>query len=195
MAVKRSMKKAKAAPITRAFKRKGPDYTKVKSLKEIPLNNDSFPLIEDPNKAEINMDEVDDSVDLNDDGKSDDGSYESAEPVKRSIKRAPSQAVTSLDEVLDPMVDAADAEVDFMEAPLTPKQQAEKDALEGANAAATAGNLALPERQSIADRVRGFQERNKSKASYQEFMALSPEERAVILDEEQKASKAKRRNK
>jgi len=118
-----------------------------------------------------------------------------AAPIKRSIKRAPAEAVTILDEQLPPAVDATSAEQDFMEAPLTPEQQAEKDALEGSNAAAMVSNNSLEVRQSIADRVRGFQERNKSKASYQEFMALSPEERAVILDEEQKASKAKRGNK
>jgi len=118
-----------------------------------------------------------------------------AAPIKRSIKRAPAEAVTILDEQVPPAVDPTSAEQDFMEAPLTPEQQAEKDALEGSNAAAMVSNNSLEVRQSIADRVRGFQERNKSKAAYNEFMALSPEERAVILDEEQRASKAKRGNK
>ena len=117
-----------------------------------------------------------------------------AAPVKRSIKRAPAQTDVAIDE-LPPMVTPEDIMNAGDEAPLTPEQQAEKDALEGSNAAARASNNSLEVRQSIADKVRGFQERNKSKAAYNEFMALSPEERAVILDEEQRASKAKRGNK
>ena len=145
MAVKRSMKKAKAAPIKRSIKRASP---------------------------------VDEFIDA-DVGKAEMADIKAQEEVEAEI------GIESPDDDMR----------DFHQAPLRPEQQAEKDALEGSNAAAEASNNSLEVRQSIADKVRGFQERNKSKAAYNEFMALSPEERAVILDEEQRASKAKRGNK
>lgn len=145
MAVKRSMKKTKAAPIKRSIKRASP---------------------------------VDEFIDA-DVGKAEMADIKAQEEVEAEI------GIESPDDDMG----------GFHQAPLRPEQQAEKDALEGSNAAARASNNSLEVRQSIADKVRGFQERNKSKAAYNEFMALSPEERAVILDEEQRASKAKRGNK
>ncbi len=113
-------------------------------------------------------------------------------PIKREIKRAPSKAVTNMDEEMDldesalePMVDATSAEQDFMEAPLTPEQQAEKDAMDGGNAAASANNATIPERKALATSAQSF----KSSASYAEFMALPPEERRKLIDEDQTEQK------
>lgn len=114
-----------------------------------------------------------------------------AAPIKRSIKRAPSAAVTVLDaDLMDEvpaMVDPTAAEVDFTEAPLTPEQQAEKDTLEGANAAAVANNTTLPVQESVQMTAQKF----KDTVAFKEFMALPLNERRKLIDEDQEAQKAK----
>lgn len=111
-------------------------------------------------------------------------------PIKRSIKRAPTSATTILDPELGelpPMVDALSAEEDFREAPLTPAQQAEKDAMEGANAAATANNTTLPEQRSVEMNANAF----RNTVSYKELMALPIEERRKLIEADQADQKSK----
>jgi len=142
MAVKRSMKKAKAAPIKRSIKRASP---------------------------------VDEFIDANA------GEAEMADIV----------AQEEVDAGMDTEI-PADAMEDFQEAPLTPEQQAEKDSMEGSNAAARAGNPNVPTMKSIQKTVNNFIAKSKREASYAEFMKLSPDERDAVVLAEQEEIKARR---
>lgn len=135
------------------------------------------------------------------------------EPVKRAMKRAPAQAGFVdgvLDRSADPgftaqaadmtdpsnafnnaalenVVDPTSAEEDFQTAPLTPSQQAEKDALEGSNAAAKANNTTLSNQASVQRTARMF----KDTVAYKELMSLPLEERRKLIEEDQAAQKKK----
>jgi len=102
-----------------------------------------------------------------------------AAPIKRSIKRAPAQTDVAIDE-LPPMVTPEDIMNAGDEAPLTPEQQAEKDALEGSNAAAVANNTTLPAQAQVQMTAQKF----KDTVAFKEFMALPIEERKKLIAED-----------
>lgn len=117
------------------------------------------------------------------------------EPIKRQIKRAPAAPA----EVLPDPADVVDAEVppaatpaalqdDFIEAPLTPEQQAENDAIDGHNAAADAINAVIPETNKLNKTLEKF----KRSQEYKDLMALPIEERRKIIDADQEELKAKK---
>ena len=89
------------------------------------------------------------------------------EPVKRAVKRTPATAVDAfVDETVgemdlsavEPNLDPTAVEVDFTEAPLTPDQIAERDALAGSNAAAAANNTTIPQQQAVQRSAQNFKD-------------------------------------
>lgn len=118
------------------------------------------------------------------------------EPVKRAVKRTPATAVDAfVDETVgemdlsavEPNLDPTAVEVDFAEAPLTPDQIAERDALAGSNAAAAANNTTIPQQQAVQRSAQNF----KDTVAYKEFMALPLDERRKLIDEDQAVQKKK----
>lgn len=113
------------------------------------------------------------------------------EPISRSM-RAPATVVDVTDQmVADAVGMAGDPADDFAQAPLTPEQQAEKDAMDGFNAAAEAGNGAIPERKELAKSARALKALGLRQEGMREFMALPKEERDRLIDQEQVELKEK----